>query len=101
MYWREIDLFFKRGGILAWGIVPTSPAVSTATAPALIEKMESGIEYLASKGIDRQLIRERALITPSCGTGTLTIEESEKAMFLTGEVSRMLKEKYFNSQKGL
>ncbi len=97
MYWREIEVFFKRGGILAWGIVPTSSAVSSATATALIEKMESGIEYLASKGIDRQLIIERTLITPSCGTGTLTIEESEKAMLLTSEVSRMLKTKYFNS----
>ncbi len=97
MYWREIDSFFKRGGILAWGIVPTSPAVNDATATALIEKMESGIEYLTNKSIDRQLIRERALITPSCGTGTLTIEESEKAMSLTSEVSRIMKEKYFGS----
>jgi hypothetical protein len=95
MYWREIDPFFKRGGILAWGIVPTSPAVNSATAAALIEKMESGIEYLAGKDFDRQLIRERALITPSCGTGTLTVEQSEKALTLTSEISRILKGKYF------
>ncbi|HHT9124968.1 MAG TPA: hypothetical protein ACFYD6_04025 [Candidatus Brocadiia bacterium] len=96
MYWREIDSFFKRGGILAWGIVPTSSEVANVTTKGLIKKMESGIEYLTGKGIDRQLIRERALITPSCGTGTLTVEESEKAMFLTAEVSGILKEKYFN-----
>lgn len=97
MYSQDVDRFFKRGGILAWGIVPTSPEVANVTAEGLIEKMETGIEYLVGKGIDRQIILEQALITPSCGTGTLTVQQSEKALALTGEISRMLKEKYFGS----
>jgi 23S rRNA G2445 N2-methylase RlmL len=34
------------------------------------------------------------MVTPSCGAGTLTIEEAEKVMKLTGEISAAMRQKY-------
>lgn len=94
IYKHEIDSFLNKGGILAWGIVPTSQDVNEATTDSLLEKLESAIDFLVKKGIERSLINENSLITPSCGTGTMTIDEAEKAMILTHDVSMKIKEKY-------
>ncbi len=94
-YSAHIREFVERGGILSWGIAPTtSDGLEGTNIDVLIDKMEKGLEYLSQKGMDKQAILQNSLITPSCGTGTLTVEESEKAMFLTAEVSSFLKKKY-------
>jgi hypothetical protein len=94
-YSHDLKRFLENGGILSWGIVPTtSEALKDVTLEILMEKMEKGIHYLSQKGISSPLLLERSLVTPSCGTGTLTIAESEKAMTLNHEVSLRLKEKY-------
>jgi hypothetical protein len=56
--------------------------------------MVSAVDYLVDSGIDRKLIIENSLITPSCGTGTMPLEEAEKAMTLTHELTVKLKDKY-------
>lgn len=92
MYWREIQAFLNRGGYLAWGIVPTSPKVTSVSVSDLLKKLEEGIRFLVDKGFSRTLIKERSIITPSCGTGTLTIEESERVMMLTRDLSFAMKD---------
>ncbi len=92
MYWRELQAFLNRGGYLAWGIVPTSPKVMNISLNELIKKLEEGIQFLVDKGTSRAFIKERSIITPSCGTGTLTIEEAEKVMRLTHDISFAMKE---------
>jgi methionine synthase II (cobalamin-independent) len=93
MYWREIKAFLDRGGYLAWGIVPTSSKVTSVSLNDMVKKLEEGIQFLAGKGLSKTLIKERSIITPSCGTGTLTIEEAERVMTLTHEVSAVMKNK--------
>ncbi|MBM4055908.1 MAG: hypothetical protein FJ264_14845 [Planctomycetes bacterium] len=91
MYWREILAFIGRGGYLAWGIVPTSSKIADVTLDDLVKRMEEGIQFLVHKGLSKKLIKERSIITPSCGTGTLTLKEAEKVMRLTGEISAVMK----------
>ncbi|NUO09858.1 MAG: hypothetical protein HUU08_14470 [Candidatus Brocadia sp.] len=91
MYWREIRAFLDRGGYLAWGIVPTSPKIMNVSRNDLIKKLDEGIKFLMSKDISRAIIQERSIITPSCGTGTLTIEEAKRVMALTYELSMTMK----------
>ncbi len=93
MYWREIKTFVDRGGYLAWGIVPTSPKINTTSLDDLVKKLEEGIQFLAGKGVSRALIHDRSIITPSCGTGTLSIQEAEKVMTLTHDVSMAMRNK--------
>lgn len=92
MFWREIKTFLDRGGYLAWGIVPTSSKINSISLHDLVKKLKEGIQFLVEKGIPRTLIQERSIITPSCGTGTLTIDEAEKVMTLTYDLSMTMKD---------
>ena len=93
LYWRDVKVFLERGGILAWGIVPTTEDINKATVDSLVSKMESGINKLISNGIDQNLIYQNSMITPSCGTGSLDCKNAEKAMLFVRDVSMKLKEK--------
>lgn len=93
MYWREIQAFLNRGGYLAWGIVPTSSKINTTSLNDLLKRLEEGIQFLVGKGISRTLIHDRSIITPSCGTGTLTIAEAERVMTLTHDISLAMKDR--------
>ncbi len=94
IYKGEVRSFLERGGILAWGIVPTTDSIKEVTINDLMGRMVSAIDYLVNSGIDRKLIIENSLITPSCGTGAMSLEEAEKAMMLTHELTVKLKDKY-------
>ena len=78
MYPAGIKSLFARGGCLAWGVVPTSPAIREQSVASLITQLEKVMDHLASKGIDKQLIAEQAIITPSCGTGSMEPADAER-----------------------
>ena len=92
LYPKELKAFLERGGILAWGIVPTSDEIVNADAQSLANRLKKGIETLSKKGIDPVLL-QRAILTPSCGTASLSIPLSERVCQLTTEVSKRLREK--------
>jgi hypothetical protein len=94
IYKKETEAFLERGGILAWGIVPTTDSIRDVTLDDLFKKMTSAIDILVEKGIEKKLLIENSLITPSCGTGTMPLEEAEKAMTLTHELAVKLKDQY-------
>jgi len=94
IYKGEVKSFLNRGGILAWGIVPTTDSIKEATIDDLMEKLVSAVDYLVKSGIEQKLVIGNSLITPSCGTGTMSLEEAEKAMTLTHDLSVKLKDKY-------
>ncbi len=83
--------FLENGGVLAWGIVPTSEKIVEETADSLTARLKERIKHLASKGINEDLIWEKCLLTPSCGTGSLPVELSEKVFNTLAEVSRILR----------
>ncbi|MFZ5518329.1 MAG: hypothetical protein ACOY90_16965 [Candidatus Zhuqueibacterota bacterium] len=94
MYPDAVKRHLNRGGFLAWGIVPTSAAIrqqSVETLSVLFEKM---MDHLAAKGISKELIVEHALITPSCGTGSLEPADAEKVFELTQGLSAFMRKKY-------
>jgi methionine synthase II (cobalamin-independent) len=91
LYPKELRTFLERGGILAWGIVPTSEAIQKEDAKSLVKRFGEGIETLNKKGIDPILL-QRAIITPSCGTASLPIPLAEKVCELTAEVSKRLRD---------
>ena len=94
IYKKEVRTFLERGGIMAWGIVPTTDSIKDVTIGDLMDKMISAVDRLVESGIDQNLIIENSLITPSCGTGTMPLAEAEKAMTLTHELTIKLKDKY-------
>jgi len=64
LYPNDLKAFLERGGILAWGIVPTSEAILKEDAQSLVKRFKEGIEALSKKGIDQTLL-QRAILTPS------------------------------------
>jgi hypothetical protein len=64
LYPKDLRAFLERGGILAWGIVPTSEAVLKEDAQSLVKRFKEGVETLSKKGIDQTLL-QRAILTPS------------------------------------
>jgi hypothetical protein len=81
IYHNEINAFLQRGGYLAWGIVPTSDAIRDVNDGYIKTLMNKNIKKLSGQ-ISPELINNRILITPSCGTGSRSIEETIKAFQL-------------------
>jgi methionine synthase II (cobalamin-independent) len=91
LYPKELRAFLERGGILAWGIVPTNEAIQKEDAESLVRRFKEGLKALSQKGIDPVLLK-RAIVTPSCGTASLSVSLAERVCQVTAEVSKMLQE---------
>jgi len=89
-YPEQIRQFLEGGGVLAWGIVPTSDKILQETTDSLAAKLEELMERLANKGMDRNLLWEKCLLTPSCGTGSLSVELCERAFVGLLELKKRL-----------
>jgi methionine synthase II (cobalamin-independent) len=94
MYAAHIKTHLQKGGMLAWGVVPTSKRIREQTVESLEAQLEKVMDNLAAKGISKQLIVEQAIITPSCGTGSLDIADAAKVFDLIGALSKRMKAKY-------
>ncbi|NIM90557.1 MAG: hypothetical protein GTO17_06370 [Candidatus Aminicenantes bacterium] len=90
-YPEQVKSFLEKGGVLAWGIIPTSEKIDQETPAALVEKLNTVIKNLASKGVDEDLIWKKCLLTPSCGTGSLSVELSEKVFQVLADVRELLR----------
>ncbi|HXX56722.1 MAG TPA: hypothetical protein VEI96_01830 [Thermodesulfovibrionales bacterium] len=77
MYHREVRRFLDRGGYLAWGIVPTTDAVEKETPDSIAAAFKERLGTL-SRDIPEDLLLSRTIITPSCGAGSRTVQETLK-----------------------
>ncbi len=89
LYPDDVIDFFKSGRIVAWGIIPTlNPEdIEKETADSIVANLEAKIDKIEDMGIDRKIIASQSLITPSCGTGSLSLEHAVRVLKLTREVS--------------
>jgi len=95
LYPEDLKRFLGRGGMLAWGIVPTiDDKLMGESVASLAEKLEETLQSLINKGIDEQTLLASSIVTPSCSTASLSLELSDKAFELTREVSQHMREKY-------
>jgi methionine synthase II (cobalamin-independent) len=92
LYADNLNRFLKRGGIICWGIVPTQEFDVRQSPELLVEKIKSGLELLVKKGIDRQLLLERLLISPACGLGTLDAQKAEGILSLLNQTSLLIRQ---------
>jgi hypothetical protein len=95
LYPEMIRQYLNRGGILAFGIVPTGNAelIAQQTPQGLVEKFEAQAAQLTALGFDRKTIIEQTFITPSCGTGSLDLDSAKKVLLLTKQVSAAIQAK--------
>lgn len=88
-YVEELNEFFQRGGILAWGLVPTSKDVYQESALSLFEELQKNQATLIRRGVDEEMVKNRFLITPSCGCGSLEEDLTRRIYQLTCELAQL------------
>jgi hypothetical protein len=69
-------------------------AAAVETAEGLAGRFEQAIDALESRGFARDLLLRRALITPSCGAGSLSEELAERVLVVLHELSLLLRERH-------
>ena len=66
LYGGSIRKFLDRGGTIVWGIVPTGvEAFSQEEIPSLIKRLEDVWAVLWKKGIDREQMISKSMISPA------------------------------------
>lgn len=91
LYAGNLKSFLNRGGIICWGIVPTQQWSGQETAELLLNRLKNGIDTLVKKGIDRELLLNSLMVSPSCGLGSLQPEKAEGVFGLLSQLSSLLR----------
>lgn len=93
LYSDHIRKFIESGRMIAWGIVPTLRIedIEKENAPSLAENWKKKAKMLEPLGFDLRTVLSQSFITPSCGTGSLSIDLAVKVLGLTKEVSQILR----------
>ena len=92
LYPDAIKGFFGRGGVVAWGIVPTSKVVLVHNVDSLYAKLFEAFSGVEKLGIPRQTLLQQALITPACGLGSTTVAVADQAFTVLRDLSLRLRE---------
>jgi hypothetical protein len=97
LYGKAIRRFLERGGVLAWGLIPTTHEnFEQETSKRLIAYLENLWPTLLAAGIDREQLFAQSLLTPA--TCCLINQDREKtvteAFAWLREISQNLREKY-------
>ena len=89
LYKEMLTSYLQRGGILAWGIVPTSnpEILEEIDTDALFNLFLQQVEIISRFGFSQKQILQQTFIAPSCGTGSLPTKLALKVIQLTSEVS--------------
>lgn len=85
LYPKQIQAFLSRGGVIAWGMIPSGEVEEEITVEGMLKRLRAGIDLLAKKGLDKDLLLTRSLLTPSCGLGTRTDPEAERLIQLVSK----------------
>ncbi|MDI6894278.1 MAG: hypothetical protein QME70_06680 [Bacillota bacterium] len=95
LYVPALRAFLERGGCIAWGIVPADgEAIRRESAASLVKRLEEEIAALVAAGLPRERLLHQALVTPSCGLGSLTVEDAEEVLRVCREVSRSARNRF-------
>ena len=97
LYPEAVAAFLDRGGIIAWGIVPSGPMVEGETVVSLVDRLHEAMDLLVQKGVSLDQLLAAGLVTPSCGTGSLDPNTAERVFELTARVSAEMRSRYVAS----
>jgi len=96
-YYKSIKNFLDRGGVIAWGIVPTNVEPFDAENIHSLEKRLLAFwDALHAKGIDRKFLISRSLLSPAtcCLVNPDGEKTVEKAFQVVKALSHRLRDKF-------
>lgn len=92
----EVSSFLDRGGIIAWGGIPTSREedITAESTESLSRLYRQQMQAFVNDRRDMPALLRQSLITPSCGTGSLSPELAQRVLSLTRSTSEALRSQY-------
>jgi hypothetical protein len=90
LYPKELRAFLERGGYLAWGVIPSQGFEESLTPAILAGRLKAGFELLGRRGLEPELLAQRALVASSCGLGSLSAPVAQKILELSPRVQEEL-----------
>lgn len=93
---EDLNAYLDRGGIIAWGGIPTSRSedIEKESTASLVALWNTQMDTITGPNRSKANILRQTLITPSCGTGSLSQELAQKVLELTRTVSVELRKQY-------
>jgi hypothetical protein len=73
--------------------VPASRANGDLNPHTLLDALDQRVEQLAAKGMDRGALYRQALLTPTCGLGTESVESADRLMDALAELASLVRER--------
>jgi hypothetical protein len=92
LYIDELNAYLERGGVMAWGIIPTSAQITKETPESLGENFLGKISELESRGVQRKTLLNQSLLTPSCGMGTMKHHEAGMVLEKLSSTSKLVRD---------
>jgi len=77
IYPGETVDFLDSGGWLAWGIVPTSDEIQNEDEQSVVKRYTLRLAEM-TRAVPEDKLMKKIILTPSCGTGSRTVEETLK-----------------------
>lgn len=97
LYPDDVKSFLRRGGTIAWGIVPNDEeALAKESVLSLRDRLQEAMAFFTRDGIRFKQLVEQGLLTPSCGLAYLSPEASSLALELLSELSKRLQKRYLS-----
>lgn len=93
LYPKQLRAFLEKGGYVAWGIVPSLGFSADLTPDFLADKLDDGWRALDKKGVSRELLASRSLITTACGLSMLPPDLAWAATQMKTAVADRMREK--------
>jgi len=97
LYPDELRQFLDRGGVIAWGIVPSNEEINSVTPGGIANQLREGIALICEKAAARGVtispeeFESCSLITPACGLGPTTPEIADKVLQVLVETAEILR----------
>jgi hypothetical protein len=66
LYPKALADLYARGGLVAWGAIPTLNYTGDETAAGLWDGLREILDGVAGQGVDQTQVSDQALITPAC-----------------------------------
>jgi len=96
-YGASIKRYIEKGGVIVWGIVPTGmETFSQEDQPSLIGRLEAVWDALSKKGVDRDRLIARSMLSPAtcCLVNPDKEKTVERAFASVNRMSQELRETY-------
>lgn len=90
-YADHLRRFVERGGVIAWGIVPTLDDPFGESVDSLLQRLDALWKDLFPTRAIREKMLRQSMLTPACGTGLLTEEQARRIYRLTAGLSQKIR----------